>query len=471
MSKLRYYDGFLTVHPTELNFPLESNKENYSCSIQLTNMTDRIVAYGLWCTLRGLLVSPDEDTYVGAILPRSTCSVPVTLKLTEALGGEWIGIYAYVAKDGVKKAEDITRENLFDLTKARLESFTLPVVCYYTVPAASSSSAVTEENEKGSLLDDNNLLHRCINDEVHGTTSEGKGLESSIRRQSANEINIRMFSDSEIKCATNGLSDSSKIGQGGYGAVYKGNLHDTEVAIKMLDPNGHQGIDEFLQEMEVLGQVRHPNLVKLIGACFKHRALVYEFLPRGSLGDCLRKNPKLLTWQMRTRIVYEICSALTFLHSIKPQHVVHGDLKPANVLLDTDFISKLADFGLCRFIPEGTTTVAFLDTKPKGTFDYIDPEFMRTGILTPGCDVYSFGITILRLLTGMNALGICTKVRSAYKEKSLMTMLDSTAGHWPADVSELLAYFGLKCCAKKRSPGLMKEIAIDLEEILAEIGR
>ncbi|KAJ6830628.1 U-box domain-containing protein 33 [Iris pallida] len=280
-----------------------------------------------------------------------------------------------------------------------------------------------------------------------------------------------MFSDNEIKCATNGLSDSAKIGQGGYGAVYKGNLQDTEVAIKMLDPNGQQGIDEFLQEMEVLGQVRHPNLVKLIGACFKHRALVYEFLPRGSLGDCLRKNPRLLTWQMCTRIVYEICSALTFLHSIKPQPVVHGDLKPANVLLDTNFISKLADFGLCRFIPEGTTTVAFLDTKPKGTFDYIDPEFMRTGILTPGCDVYSFGVTILRLLTGMAALGIGTKVRSAYKEKSLMTMLDSTAGHWPADVSELLAYFGLKCCAKKRSPGLMKDIAVDLEEILAEIGR
>ncbi|KAJ6830615.1 putative U-box domain-containing protein 33 isoform X2 [Iris pallida] len=466
MSNFKGEDG-LTVHPTELNIPFEWNKMN-SCRIQLTNKTNLLLAYRFSCSWwRRLLVYPGEDTYVGTILPQSTSSVRVTLKLTRehqfGKHRDWVNIWAYVVKDGVK-AEDITSVNFYTKTSKTFDSFELPVVYI----RAKSSSAVPEKNEKGkSLLDDHN--NNCISDKVHGTTSESKGPKSTIMRQSSNEISIKLFSDNEIKFATNGLSDSSKIGQGGYGAVYKGNLHDTEVAIKMLDPNSQQGIDEFLQEMEVLGRMRHPNLVKLIGACFKLRALVYEFLPHGSVEDYLKKNPRLLTWQMRTRIVYEICSALTFLHSIKPQPVVHGDLKPANILLDANFISKLADFGLCRFIPEGTTTVAFLDTKPKGTFGYIDPEFMRTGILTPGCDVYSFGVTILRLLTGTDALGISTKVRIAYKEKSLMTLLDSTAGHWPADVSELLAYFGLKCCAKKKSHGLMKEIAGDLKEILAEI--
>ncbi|KAJ6830575.1 putative U-box domain-containing protein 33 isoform X2 [Iris pallida] len=456
------WDNVLKVHPTELNIPFESNKENYSCNIKMTNKTDQIVAYRFTCPAwRGLLVSPDEDTYLGTILPFSTCSVTVTVnpKTEKALDGtRWINIWAYVAKDGVKRAKDITRENLHGLTR-EISYFRLPLI-NYAVPAANSPSAVPNNNNS-------------INDEVvHGTTSKAKGSESSVRRQSSNEMSsIVLFSDHEIRGATNGLSDSSKIGQGGYGAVYKGSLHDTEVAIKMLDPKSQHGIGEFLQEMEVLGRMRHPNLVKLIGACLKLRALVYEFLPHGSLGDCLQKNPEILTWQIRTRIVYDICSALTFLHSVKPQPVVHGDLKPANILLGANFIGKLADFGLCRFIPEGTTSVAFLDTIPKGTFGYIDPEFMRTGILTPDCDVYSFGVTILRLVTGMEALGIATKVRNAFKEKSLMTMLDSTAGHWPADVSELLAYFGLKCCAKKKNPGLMKEIAVDLEEILAEISR
>ncbi|KAJ6843132.1 putative U-box domain-containing protein 33 isoform X5 [Iris pallida] len=453
-----HFDDVLTVHPTELNIPVELNKM-YSRSIQLTNKTDLLVAYRIWSLTRDRVVVSPEDTYVGTILPQSTCFVTVNgLKETRISS---LYISAFIVKDGVK-AEEITNKNLDSKTFLTRRFIQLPV--FYNPAAANSCSALPEENEK--------LLHRSINDEVRGSTSKGKGSESSVRRQSSNEMSsIVLFSDQEIKGATNGLSDDSKIGQGGYGAVYKGSLHETEVAIKMLDPNSQQGIDEFLQEMEVLGRMRHPNLVKLIGACIKLRALVYEFLPHGSLGDCLQKNPGILTWQMRTRIVYEICSALTFLHSIKPQPVVHGDLKPANILLDANFISKLADFGLCRFMPEGTTSAAFLDTKPKGTFGYIDPEFMRTGILTPDCDLYSFGVTILKLLTGMDAIGISAKVRSAYKEKSLMTMVDPTAGQWPADVSEFLAYFGLKCCAKRKSPGLMKEIAGDIEEILAEIGR
>ncbi|KAJ6850796.1 U-box domain-containing protein 33-like [Iris pallida] len=126
--------------------------------------------------------------------------------------------------------------------------------------------------------------------------------------------------------------------------------------------------------------MRHPNLVMLIGACFKLSSPVYEFLLEGSLEDFLKNRPGLLTWQMRTRIVYEICSALIFLHSNKPQPLVHGDLKPANILLDAKFNNKLADFGLCRFLPEGTNTVAFLQTANiKGTEMVHRPRLLGGG--------------------------------------------------------------------------------------------
>ncbi|KAJ6843165.1 putative U-box domain-containing protein 33 isoform X1 [Iris pallida] len=228
---------------------------------------------------------------------------------------------------------------------------------------------------------------------------------------------------------------------------------------------------EFLQEMEVLGRMRHPNLVKLIGACVKLRALVYEFLPHGSVEDYLKENPRLLTWQMRTRIVYDICSALTFLHSIKPEPVVHGDLKPANILLDANFISKLADFGLCRFLPGGTASAAFLETHNiQGTQWYIDPDFLETGKLTAGCDVYSFGITMLRILTGAPAARVYRKVVRAIREKSLMATVDSAAGGWPENVAEYLARMGLECCEPERENSkLMKEISTGLQDILAKI--
>ncbi|KAJ6830629.1 putative U-box domain-containing protein 33 isoform X1 [Iris pallida] len=471
------FNDVLTVYTPVFNFTVDLNKDiNYSCSIQLTNKTDLLVViyFGrkFW---RGSWAPPGDDTlYVGTILPWSTRSVTVTGKRTK----EWIYIYAYVANDGVK-AEDITRENFLGKTTPTRYRIGVPVKDYYNrflaANSCSACSAVPKKKGKGiSLLDDHNnvILHQPISDEVYGTTSKGKGSKSSVRSQSYNETSsIILFSDDDIKGATNGLSDCSKIGHGGYGTVYKGNLHDTEVAIKMLDSSSKQGIAEFLQEMEVLGRMRHPNLVKLIGACVKLRALVYEFLPHGSVEDYLKENPRLLTWQMRTRIVYDICSALTFLHSIKPEPVVHGDLKPANILLDANFISKLADFGLCRFLPGGTATVAYLKTKNiQGTEWYIDPDFLETGKLTAGCDVYSFGITMLRILTGAPAARVYRKVVRAIREKSLMATVDSAAGGWPENVAEYLARMGLECCEPERKNSkLMKEISTGLEDILAKI--
>ncbi|CAL9113428.1 unnamed protein product [Musa acuminata var. zebrina] len=274
---------------------------------------------------------------------------------------------------------------------------------------------------------------------------------------------ILEFSYLELEQATQNFNNSLMIGKGGFGKVYKGFLRNTTVAIKMLHPKSLQGQNEFNQEVSVLSKVRHPNLVTLIGACSDVLALIYEFLPNGSLEDCLAciNSTPPLTWQVRTRIIGEICSALIFLHSNKPHAVVHGDLKPDNILLDSNLVSKLGDFGICRFLIESNTSATpYHKTHPKGTIAYIDPEFLATGELTPQSDVYAFGIIILRLLTGKPAPGIAREVQKALDDGYLHAMVDQSAGNWPFVQAKQLAHLGLRCSdtSTRNRPDLVAEI-------------
>ncbi|XP_074272999.1 U-box domain-containing protein 33-like [Silene latifolia] len=263
------------------------------------------------------------------------------------------------------------------------------------------------------------------------------------------------FSFSDLEKATNYFDPSLKIGEGGYGSIYKGFLRHTEVAIKILNPGSMQGPQEFNQEVDVLSKLRHPNMVTLIGACPESWALVYEYLPGGSLEDRLvcKDNASPLPWQTRIRIATELCSVLIYLHSSRPSCIIHGDIKPANILLDHNFVSKLSDFGICRVVSNGETSMEqtrLFFTEPKGTFTYMDPEFLSSGELTPKSDVYSFGIILLRLLTGKSALGIAKEVEYALAKGTLDTLLDPSGGDWPFVQAEQLARMALRCCDKNR---------------------
>nr|TKV95079.1 hypothetical protein SEVIR_9G337300v2 [Setaria viridis] len=232
------------------------------------------------------------------------------------------------------------------------------------------------------------------------------------------------FSLAELKLATENFSESLKIGEGGYGRVYKGTVCDTAVAIKILRHNENlQGLLQFQRE-----------------------------LPNGSLEDRLscKGNTPALTWQVRTRIIGEICSALIFLHSHKPKPVVHGDLKPSNILLDADLVSKLGDFGIARFlVPSETSTMVHLTDHPIGTMFYSDPEYMAHSELTSGSD-NSFGIIILRLLTGGHPREIVKRVEDAMINDELHTIIDRSAGEWPFVQAQQLARIGMRCAAEKR---------------------
>ncbi|CAN7063476.1 unnamed protein product [Brassica rapa subsp. trilocularis] len=274
------------------------------------------------------------------------------------------------------------------------------------------------------------------------------------------------FSFSEIEEATNRFDSTLKIGEGGYGSIYVGTLRHTQVAIKILNPRSSQGPVEYQQEVDVLSKTRHPNIITLIGACPEGWSLVYEYLPDGSLEDRLtcKNNSPPLSWQNRVRIATEICAALVFLHSNKAHSLVHGDLKPANILLDGNLVSKLSDFGTC--------SLGRSKTDLTGTAPYLDPEASSRGELTPKSDVYSFGVILLRLLTGRPALRIANEVKYALDSGSLNNLLDPLAGDWPFVQAEQLARLALRCCESvgDNRPDLGTEVWRVLEPMRASSG-
>ncbi|XP_006647652.2 U-box domain-containing protein 33-like [Oryza brachyantha] len=262
------------------------------------------------------------------------------------------------------------------------------------------------------------------------------------------------FSFFELRQATQDFDTALKIGTGRFMSVYKGFLRNTAVTVTLLHHQGLQGQSEFHQEVAVLSRLRHPNLMTLIGACPEAFGMVYEFLPNGSLEDQLscEKNTPPLTWKARTRIIGEICSALTFIHSHKPHPVVHGNLNPMNILLDANFVSKLHICQILRKYNTGNNTY--------GTSSYIDPEFLSTGELAPRCDVYSFGIIILRLLTGQPPENITTMVEDAMEKSQLHSIMDTSAGSWPFVQANQLAHLGLRCAnlSGRHRPDLTGEV-------------
>lgn len=179
-------------------------------------------------------------------------------------------------------------------------------------------------------------------------------MQAKLEKQRmASNVSYRRYSIKDVEGATNGFSDSLKIGEGGYGPVYKAVLDYTPVAIKILKSGITQGLKQFHQEVEVLSSMRHPNMVILLGACPEYGCLVYEYMENGTLEDRLfrKDNTPPLTWRARFRIAAEIATGLLFLHHAKPEPLVHRDLKPSNILLDRHFTSKISDVGLARLVP------------------------------------------------------------------------------------------------------------------------
>ncbi|KAK9279555.1 hypothetical protein L1049_013234 [Liquidambar formosana] len=213
----------------------------------------------------------------------------------------------------------------------------------------------------------------------------------------------RWYTLRELEAATNGLADENVIGEGGYGIVYSGVLGDnTRVAVKNLLNNRGQAEKEFKVEVEVIGRVRHKNLVRLLGYCVEgaYRMLVYEYVDNGNLdqwlhGDVGEVSP--LTWEIRMNIILGMAKGLAYLHEGLEPKVVHRDIKSSNILLDRQWNPKVSDFGLAKLL---CSESSYVTTRVMGTFGYVAPEYACTGMLNEKSDIYSFGILIMEIISG-----------------------------------------------------------------------
>ncbi|KAK4417578.1 putative receptor-like protein kinase [Sesamum alatum] len=221
----------------------------------------------------------------------------------------------------------------------------------------------------------------------------------------------RRFSLAEIQLATRSFSEALFIGSGGFGRVYKGLIDkgQTTVAVKRLKSNSWQGAHEFLMEIETLSQLRHVNLVSLIGYCNEHgeMILVYEYMASGTLADHLYRLPRessectSLTWKQRLNICIGAGRGLDYLHT--GHGVIHRDVKASNILLDENLVAKVSDFGLAKH-ENRSTSQSHISTKVRGTKGYLDAHYMNTGKLTRKSDTYAFGVVLLEVLCGRPAV-------------------------------------------------------------------
>ncbi|CAL9248225.1 unnamed protein product [Arabidopsis halleri] len=226
---------------------------------------------------------------------------------------------------------------------------------------------------------------------------------------------LRIFMFNDLKLATRNFRPESLLGEGGFGCVFKGWIEENgtapvkpgtglTVAVKTLNPDGLQGHKEWLAEINFLGNLVHPSLVKLVGYCMEEdqRLLVYEFMPRGSLENHLFRRTLPLPWSVRMKIALGAAKGLAFLHEEAEKPVIYRDFKTSNILLDAEYNSKLSDFGLAKDAPDEKKS--HVSTRVMGTYGYAAPEYVMTGHLTTKSDVYSFGVVLLEILTGRRSV-------------------------------------------------------------------
>ncbi|XP_010253943.1 PREDICTED: probable receptor-like protein kinase At5g47070 [Nelumbo nucifera] len=275
-----------------------------------------------------------------------------------------------------------------------------------SISVRSSTSTDREARRSGSEFNSENISEMS-------SESMGRPTFPSLSQRSNN---LKVFTFSELKTATKNFSLSLMVGEGGFGCVYRGVIKNSEepnvrldVAVKQLSRRGLQGHKQWVTEVNVLGVVEHPNLVKLIGYCAEddergiQRLLVYEYMPNRSVEDHLSSHSTApLPWAVRLRIAQDAARGLAYLHEEMDFQIIFRDFKSSNILLDEQWNAKLSDFGLARQGPsEGLTHIS---TAVVGTIGYAAPEYIQTGRLTAKSDVWSYGVFLYELITGRKPL-------------------------------------------------------------------
>ncbi|KAI6691532.1 hypothetical protein NL676_028360 [Syzygium grande] len=294
---------------------------------------------------------------------------------------------------------------------------------------------------------------------------------------------VQVFSYDELEEATQSFDPSRELGEGGFGTVYYGRLQDgREVAVKRMYENNLKRVEQFMNEVEILTRLRHPNLVTLFG-CTSRRSrellLVYEYIPNGTMADHLfgkRSGTSPIPWRIRLNMAIESADALAYLHA---SDVIHRDVKTNNILIDHSFRVKVADFGLSRLFPNDVTHVS---TAPQGTPGYVDPEYYQCYQLTDKSDVYSFGVVLCELISSKPAvdtnrhrhdINLASMAINKIQNQTLHELVDPALGY-DTDYSvkrmtTLVAELAFRCLQQERDMRpTMQEVVKALKEIEQE---
>ncbi|KAL0430225.1 UNVERIFIED_CONTAM: Wall-associated receptor kinase-like 8 [Sesamum radiatum] len=288
----------------------------------------------------------------------------------------------------------------------------------------------------------------------------------------------KLFTSKELAHATDQYNENRVLGRGGQGTVYKGMLADGRiVAVKKSKRVDEDDLEVFINEVVILSQINHRNVVRLLGCCLETEVplLVYEFIPNGTLFQHIHEPNEdfPLSWQMRMRICRDVAGALSYLHSAASTPIYHRDIKSTNILLDEKYRAKVSDFGTSRSVAIDQT---HLTTRVLGTFGYLDPEYFQSSQFTEKSDVYSFGVVMVELLTGEKAISsvraevgksLATRFLHSMEEDHLFDILDPRVlKEGRREEVAAIAELARRCLhlnGKKRPT--MKEVAVELEGI------
>ncbi|THG04092.1 hypothetical protein TEA_025414 [Camellia sinensis var. sinensis] len=303
-------------------------------------------------------------------------------------------------------------------------------------------------------------------------------LQQQLSSTDGNVEKTKLFNEKELEKATDHYNEDRILGHGGQGTVYKGMLSDGRiVAVKKSKILDEGKVEQFINEVVILSQINHRNIVMLLGCCLETEVplLVYEFISNGTLFQHIHDpNVELpLLWEMRLRIATEVAGALSYLHYAASIPIYHRDIKSTNILLDDKYKAKVSDFGTSRSVAVDQT---HLTTLVQGTFGYLDPEYFQSSQFTEKSDVYSFGVVVVELLTGQKAISstrsqegrsLATYFIQSMEENRLLDILDpKILKDGRREEIMVVAHLANRCLnlnGKKRPT--MKEVAVELEGI------
>ncbi|XP_057768437.1 wall-associated receptor kinase-like 14 [Salvia miltiorrhiza] len=322
------------------------------------------------------------------------------------------------------------------------------------------------------------VIYYCVKNRA--TSLKNKLSARRMISEAAGNSSVPLYTYKDIERATNSFSEKQRLGIGAYGTVYAGKLHNDElVAIKKIRYRDHESVDQVMNEIKLLSSVSHQNLVRLLGCCIENgeQILVYEYMANGTLSQHLqRERGSVLPWTIRLTIAAETAHAISHLHSAMNPPIYHRDIKSSNILLDYNFNSKVADFGLSRF---GMTDDSHISTAPQGTPGYLDPQYHQNFHLSDKSDVYSFGVVLVEIITAMKVVDFSRshseinlaalaidRIGKGRIDEIVDPFLEPNRDAWTLSSIHKVAELAFRCLAFHRDmrPSMM-EVADELEQI------